>query len=240
MNREYIKITKPSAIPDSNIQIKRLDDRFWKEWIFFHLLSFYHKHDKERLRKELIDEQTKNHPRVERRIAKFVRNHLNRYDPHFTTHGFLVFGEPTNDADVEGNYDIVIARSNWNRKFYFECKNLDKKQDLINKYVYVKTKHRTDGGVYRYFNGKYAQDQDFGGMIGFVLDGDILLIRDKIIKKLAEPFDTSPNGDLKKTVLNSIQSNDFTFDSIHTRKGRDFTIHHLLLKFSPTVQVSAD
>ena len=99
-----------------------------------------------------------------------------------------------------------------------------------NEYVYVKNNSKTDGGVYRYFNGKYAQGQDFGGMIGFVLNGKVNDIKDKIQLKLKDPFDVTPEGDLQSVADNSIENNDFTFTSTHVRKSKNFLIYHILFR----------
>ena len=51
------------------------------------------------------------------------------------------------------------------------------------------------------------------------------------VNKLKDKFDTTPDGDLKQINLDTIQSNPFTFDSIHIRDGLDFTLHHILFEF---------
>jgi hypothetical protein len=235
MDREYIKINKPSPLPNYNNHLRELHDDLWKKWVFYHLLSFYRNCNKADLNQIIQLEKIKEYPRTEREIAKFIRNYL-RNDRLFDLN-FGVFGEVTNDEDFEGSYDIVVNNTYWKNEFHFECKNLDTSQGLINKYVYCKIypkgkSPKMDGGIYRYFNGKYAQNQNFGGMIGFVLNGDIQSIKTKIIDKIESPFDNSPEGDLKYTLDNSIMQNDFTFDSIHSRFDIDFTLHHLLLDFT--------
>lgn len=232
MEREYIRVKKPTTpFPFDTRQLKNLDDEFWKGWVFYYLLDFYKNHDNIELKSKIEVEKKKKYPRIEREIAKFVRVKLNGKKA-FVSH-FYAFGENTNDEDVEGNYDITIHSTNWKgRNFHFECKNLDDKQDLVNKYVCYNQGHSTfDGGVYRYFNGKYAQSLDFGGMIGFVLEGEVLDIKNKIIKKLQEKFDTTPEGDLISVSDDSIEENDFTFDSKHSRNNKEFQIHHLLFDF---------
>jgi len=234
MNREYIKINKPVSFPDYTNKLRELDDDFWKKWIFFYLLLFYTNFNNQDLVDKIIEEQTKKYPRPERLIAKYIRNYL-RNNPAFDLH-FDIHGEVTNDEDIEGNYDILITNTYWKNKFYFECKNLNSKQDLVNKYVYSKIypknkSPQNDGGVYRFFNGKYAQKQNFGGMLGFVLEGDINEIKAKIIKKLDTKFDVTPEGDLKGILDNSIYENVFTFNSIHNRNENSFIIHHLLFEF---------
>lgn len=231
MEREYIKIKKPSPLPSTIHLLKNLDDEFWKNWVFFHLLSFYKNFDRKMLEEKINTERAKSSPRIEREIAKFLRLYLknNRlFDFHFD-----VFGEITNDEDVEGNYDILINNTYWKNGFFFECKNLNESQDLVNKYVsYNKGGGVYDGGVYRYFNGKYAQNQNFGGMIGFILSGDNNIIKGKIQEKLKEKFDITAQGDLISIEDNSIETNEFTFDSNHTRFETTFLIHHILFNLT--------
>ncbi len=230
MEREYIRIKKPSPLPDYTSLQRKLNDKVWKEMVLYHLLMFYKHYDIDELKNIIISEKKEAHPRVERIIAKYLRKYLKnnrKFDLQFD-----VYGEVTNDEDIEGNYDIVISNTYWENKYYFECKNLKDTTDLINKYIYCKINKNgekiSDGGIYRYFNGKYAQNQNFGGMIGFVLAGTIAEIKSRIINKLDTPFDISPEGDLKRTRDKSIEGNEFTFTSIHSRFGEDFTIDHLL------------
>lgn len=232
MGREYIRIKKPAPLPFDTRQLKILDDEFWKNWVFYFLLDFYKNYDSAELRYKIEEEKKKQYPRTEREIAKFIRLKL-KVNREFGFN-FSVKGEETNDENVEGNYDITIHNTYWNNQdFYFECKNLDGGQDLVNKYVYChKGKNVYDGGVLRYFNGKYAQNSTFGGMIGFILDGDSNNIKTEILRKLNEKFPISPEGDLISIKDNSIEENPFTFDSLHSRQNKEFTIHHLLFDFT--------
>ena len=238
MRREYIRITKPAPLPDYMPLLKELDDNFWKKWVFFHLLTFYQNYDSIELKKKIETERKKSYPRIEREIAKYLRIKLND-DRTFGYH-FKAFGENTNDEDVEGNYDITIHSTNWKSKdFHFECKNLNSEQDLVNKYVCYNTYKKDsnsqnvfDGGVLRYFNGKYAKNLNFGGMIGFVLEGDTLDIKNQITTKLNENLITTPEGDLLRILDNSIDQNNFTFDSYHNRNNSEFLIHHILFTFT--------
>ncbi len=234
MAREYIKITIPSPLPNYIPHLKELDDSLWKKWVFYHLLKFYQNYDSVELKQKVEREREKSFPRVEREIAKFLRIKLND-DETFGYH-FTAIGENTNDEEVEGNYDVTIHSTNWKSKnFHFECKNLNGSQDLVNKYVCYNTYKKTsinddiyDGGVLRYFNLKYAQNSSFGGMIGFILEGNILDAKNKIIAKLNQNLTTSPEGDLLRILDSSIFLNDFTFDSYHNRFNSEFIIHHLL------------
>jgi hypothetical protein len=238
MEREYIRIKKPAPLPFDTRQLKTLDDEFWKNWVFYYLFHFYQNFDSIELKTKIEQEKKKQYPRTEREIAKFVRLQL-RANREFGLN-FSVKGEETNDENVEGNYDITIHNTYWkNQDFYFECKNLDGSQNLTNKYVCYNTYKKDtnnenifDGGVLRYFNGKYAQSLVFGGMIGFVLEGDSTEIKNNLVTKLNEKLSTTPEGDLIKITDRSIGGSNFTFDSLHRRLDKEFTIHHLLFDFT--------
>lgn len=236
MGREYIRLPKSAPFPFDIRQMKVLDDDVWKNEIFYHLLSFYQNFDSNELKEKIKREKEKTNPRTEREIAKYIRLNLNA-NKKFGYH-FYAFGENTNDEDIEGNYDVTIHSSNWeNKNFHIECKNLDKSPTLVNKYVctdiYPTNKpKKKDGGVYRFFNGKYAQNLNFGGMIGFVIGGNLIDNKTKIISKLKEKFDITPEGDLVDIKDNSIEGNDFTFTTNHIRLNTEFSIHHILFDFT--------
>ncbi len=238
MEREYIKIKKPSPLPSYTHYLKELNDGEWKNWIFYHLLQFYRLYDNIELQHKIENERKKTNPRIEREIAKYIRLWLAN-DMEFDSH-FQASGEKTNDEKIEGNYDITITNTYWrNKDFYFECKNLDGSKDLTDKYVYYNTYKKNvvgesvfDGGVIRYFNGKYAQKMDFGGMIGFVLSGEVINIKNEIVQRLNNKFHITPEGDLLNVLENSIEENDFTFDSYHKRLGSEFILHHLLFNLA--------
>lgn len=238
MEREYIKISKPSSPfhTDTNV-LKTLDSAFWKKWIFYHILLFYKNFDKVQINKIIATEKLNAHSRVEDAIAKYIRDYL-KNSREFSMQGFLAKGGILNDENTKGIYDISILHSFWKNNdtevnFNFECKNLDSTQDLVNKYVYYNQGNsKFDGGVYRYFNGKYSVDHNFGGMIGFVLEDNITSLKSKIFLKLRDKFDTTPDGDLLNILDNSIENNVFSFDSVHTRSNEEFILHHLLFDFS--------
>ena len=69
-------------------------------------------------------------------------------------------------------------------------------------------------------------------MIGFVIEGNVADIKNKIVEKLKNRFDITPEGDLLSVVNSSIEKNEFTFDSNHKRFDNEFLIHHLLFDFT--------
>ncbi|HEX8575692.1 MAG TPA: hypothetical protein VF677_05300 [Flavobacterium sp.] len=238
MEREYIRIKEPVPLPFDTRQLRTLDDKFWKNWVFYYLIDFYKNHDNAELEIKIEEEKKKKKSDIEDLIAIYIRRNL-RENKRFGLQGFKVAGGINNDLEIKGLYDISILHSYWDKEFHFECKNLDGSPNLINKYVCYNTYKKDtynenifDGGVLRYFNGKYAQNLVFGGMIGFVLAGDSIKIKNSLVTKLNEKLNTTPEGDLIKITDNSIEGNDFTFDSLHKRLKKEFTIHHLLFDFT--------
>ena len=236
MDREYVIVKSPPLFPRDSEVLRQLDSGFWQSYIFYHFLKFYKDHNIEELKIKIKIESEKPISNIEKLIAKYIRKYL-RSNRDFNLH-FDVNGESETDTDIVGFYDIKISNTYWRENdkkkyFPFECKNLtlDSKKNHIAEYVFVN--YKKDGGVYRYFNGKYAQKQNFGGMLGFVLEGEVDIIKDKIIERLKLPFETTPQGDLiaDGILLNSIEDNNFTFNSIHKRFDGDFTLHHMLFDF---------
>ena len=236
-HREYIKNTKPSPLPNYTHLLNELDDEFWKKWVFYYLLNFYQNYDQTELNEKIETERKKPMSNIEDLIAVYIRNYF-RKNRLIELQGFKIVGGINNDLDIKGLYDISFLHSYWNKDFHFECKNLDNSQDLVNKYVcYNKGNSIFDGGVLRYFNGKYAQNSNFGGMIGFIIEGDVLNIKSKIIKKITDKFNVTPEGDLLRIIDESISHNNFSFDSFHKRLDNEFIIHHLLFNFSQSSKI---
>lgn len=131
-----------------------------------------------------------------------------------------------------GRLDIRIIHG-YIREVYFalECKRLRWKfpggqfSSLAGEYV--------TEGMYRYFNGKYAQGLDKGGMLGYVMDDGIdNAIEDvrKAVEKRRTELHMKPHGTLcKSSIVNSKQVK----ETVH--KDDKFTIYHVFL---PTKSVS--
>ena len=221
MGKEYIKIRneKPTTPFSKNRDVlKTMNEEFWKSWIFYYLLYFYENFDKIKLKQKI---EIENITRVEKAISDSLSKYLKNNTEFDRDIGFKINREVQSESDKESYYDIKIEHSCWEKMFCFECKNLDGKLRLNKEYI--------NNGVYRYFNGKYAPNQNFGGMIGYVLNGDCMTIKEKIQEKLRKKFDTSPDGDLKR--MEKLDDNPFAFNSFHSRFGSEFVIHHLLFDF---------
>lgn len=124
-----------------------------------------------------------------------------------------------------GYSDIKIDIAASGRYFAFECKRLDDKigkSSLQQKYI--------DDGLNRFIIGKYAEEDDFGGMVGFIVTGKIENIVLDMKKKVKNYYFVRSYGFL----LNRFCDNCLTsFQSKHERKNRLGNIHiyHLFLDF---------
>lgn len=234
--REYIKLPETKPLSDSRSELRELNDEAWKNHIFSHLLRFYKEADFKEIITAIQAEKSKKRSNIEDVIKKKIKKWLNN-DPRFNMHEFIINREPSADGNVDGFYDLKFEHSQWKPKYFaFECKNLGTKETSINEYVYNKISN--DGGVYRYVICKYAAEIDFGGMIGFILEGNECDIIPKIIAKLHRTFDDNEIGKLaeKGIIENSIAGNPNTFDSIHLRRQKDkrknqkFKLHHIVFE----------
>jgi hypothetical protein len=240
MEREYIRLPKLGYMPDSSSKKRELDDSFWINLVHYHLLKFYTAHNPSELKSYIIINSHKSKRKhIEDNIKDYIKYWFEKYDKLIFRQGIVLNLEPKVKYNNVGFYDLKFQHSDWvnleteKLKYYcFECKNLYSKKNYIDEYVLNSAKD--DGGVFRYFNGKYAQEQSFGGLLGFILDDNIDVIKKNIIDKLRTTFTLSKDGTLMKDgiIMNSIENNSFTFDSLHMRNGETFRLHHFLFKLS--------
>lgn len=242
--RNYIKLPALKPMSDSRKILSLMSDETWKQYIFHFLLKYY----KEVKEKEVItlikSENQKSRANIETAIKKDIRLRLKNC-PVFDRHEFTINLEPSTEGYSEGFYDLKFEHSQWRKKYFsFEAKNLGKTKSMsssksINEYVYIKEKEREDGGMYRYFTGKYACEMKFGGMMGFIV-GKIENPIVALIDKIYSVYDNNLVGKLtkEKIIKNSISGNHNTFDSIHlrqnikTKQDEEFWLHHILMDFT--------
>lgn len=97
-------------------------------------------------------------------------------------------------------------------KFIVECKRL---RTGDKKYI--------DEGLQRFINLDYAQGDEYAGMIGFVISGDINIICTKLHSKISS---------LEHTTYTSSVSDIPNFNSMHVRKNKtSIEIYHLFFEF---------
>lgn len=140
------------------------------------------------------------------------------------SHELNVAGEET------GRIDLKFYHGHKEHVYYsIECKRLrvarkdGSTASLASEYV--------KEGMFRYFNGQYAVDLGKGGMLGYVMDGDIPKARGNVVASIERNRKTLRMKSTASAKMSSILPNDLRiFDTSHTQSsGRPFTIHHLLL-----------
>jgi hypothetical protein len=240
--KSYIRIGTSYDFPKSIPEIRNLDDNFWKNCIFSYLLTYYSEVDNKEIQQLIaIERQKTTNAEIETTIKKHIKKWF-RKNVKFQNEGFLFDDEPSSEGEKQGYYDLKFQHSFWNNTktyFAFECKNLGVSR-FIDEYVYTVSKKKIDGGMYRFFINKYAVNQIFGGMIGFVIDKTDEPIVEKLIEKITSVYTPDFIGGLvgDKIVRQSVFNNTNTFDSIHARKTatlnseEEFRIHHLIMNFT--------
>lgn len=251
VTRGYVKVPATQPLPTSVEEQQNLSDEAYKKHIFKYLLEFYQSLDTQEVWDKIIASENRNPDKHKERegIIRDLIERKSRKNKEFTRAGFRVNAESNSEGKQKGHYDLKFEHSYWQEEkedeiipkfFVFECKCLAKgaSKHTVAEYVFVDNKTKTDGGVYRFLlDDKYATEQDFGGMIAFVLNGNtedfISKIKDALKNLKDKGLDFGhliPNGIIDK----SIEENSFTFDSIHTRKnGEQITLHHIIFDFTP-------
>lgn len=245
--KSYIKLPGIKNLPDSSIRKRQISDDGWKKYIFFIILKYYKDINKSEVFLIIQKEIEKKPSQIEKKLKEHIYNwfkQVKKLDKRIGIWGFILNLEPSSEG-FEGYYDLKFQHSDWNKYFVFEAKNLGEIKSIkystsINEYVYLKTKDREDGGMFRFMINKYACDIDFGGMLGLIVGNT----NDKIVKRLTERikfiYKNSNEGKLtgKEIIFNSISNNINTFDTIHLRKNHltqleeEFRLHHIIMDFT--------
>ncbi|NLU37614.1 MAG: hypothetical protein GXX78_01830 [Bacteroidales bacterium] len=228
-------------LPKSVPSLRKLDDQTWKNCIFSYLLTYYRDTDSQTIQDIIAIERQRPIAEIEKAIKKHIRRWFDNNEK-FQYEGFILNNESSSEGVKEGYYDLKFEHSYWNNPktyFAFECKNLGASR-LIDEYVYAESTKKIDGGMYRFFIGKYGITQHFGGMIGFIIEKTNEPIIEKLIEKIISVYVPNSDGELVggKIARQSIFDNTNTFDSIHARKNissninEEFRLHHLIMDFT--------
>jgi len=246
---EFFKLPEPDKRNEE--QVKKLkeyidtqspkNDDFWLNKIFCYLFKFYNSNAGEQYASKSEDQ-----------IKKCMQNWFLE-DEDFQGIFSLNLETRCQGTEQEGYDDIKFQSQFWcnGRKFFvIECKNLNLKQQSIKEYIFLtKTKKKgikyEDGGLYRFITNKYAANQDYGGMIGFVQEGNIQCIKETLKSKIRNLQLTTHSGMKYGQLINSpllgkaITGNRNTFQSDHVRwdKTTDtikpaIHMYHILFDFT--------
>lgn len=168
----------------------------------------------------------------ETRITKLLR-HQYAYDPIIKQLPFRVLRELTIDDPVTGDelgrIDLCLLHGNDEQVYFaYECKRLNvtfpsgKYESLAGEYVGA-------DGIGCFILQKYARGQNHGGMIGYVLDGEIERAKNAIGDRLASArVDVALRSDglLSSTLA---PQNDRLQETRHEIDNVEFAVFHLFL-----------
>ncbi|MCK6527692.1 hypothetical protein L6R50_09050 [Myxococcota bacterium] len=157
------------------------------------------------------------------RAEKRIRRSMFRIDPQYQV-------MELETGEVEGRIDICVS-AGFDEEVFFalECKRLnvqgaDGKIDVqASKYV--------QGGMVRFVTGPYARAQRHGGMVGYVMDGDVqhaMAVVEKAIgdHRVALCIPTPDSWGPSPYCEIHPESK----ESLHQPNGRDLRLHHLFLR----------
>lgn len=168
---------------------------------------------------------------ITQRFCAHLRNNKNR-----SLHFFRIDWESyelDEEAQVTGRIDLKFSQG-FDERVYFsiECKRLRVKyrqqfKSLAGDYV--------EKGMYRYFNGQYAYDLDQGGMLGYVMDGNIDVAVNDVeaaIEKRRSSLYMEENETLK---VSSCITSKQVKETLHKYgPTKRFTIYHVFLPMNIT------
>ncbi|HED38362.1 MAG TPA: hypothetical protein ENI76_08990 [Ignavibacteria bacterium] len=235
--RSYIKLPPVKPMPDSKLRTRQFTDYMWINYVNHIILRYYKEVDTNEIKLIIKTELSKQQAKIEDKIKEHIYSWIKK-DKRIGLWEFILTLESKSDS-FKGFYDMKFSHSQWKKYFVFEAKNLGKikttkSYTLINEYVYVNTKDRKDGGMYRFMTKKYATKINFGGMIGFVV-GEV---KGNIIKDLTDKIQSVYRGKINgklidmKIELSSIEENENTFTTFHLRNGEKFNLYHILMYFN--------
>jgi len=137
-----------------------------------------------------------------------------------------------NSGEELGRIDLRFTSAYQAREdvyFAFECKRLNvisngKFQSLAGKYV--------KEGMMRFVVGQYAQALNCGGMLAYVMDGNLPSARkavDAAVRRRCSKLCIAAPTGLRRSVLS--KSGCQIDETVHALGSRSFTLYHLLVKF---------
>ena len=250
---DYIIVPKTEQLPTNTNVLRQINDQVWKNHIFSYLMRYCKEVDKKEVAEIIKQEKAKKRSNIESEIKKHIKKWFNsKRNISFWLSGIKLKRETHSESYLEGFIDLEFFHSYWgnepciHKSLPFECKNIEaetksKLNASVKEYIYNPSKN--DGGVYRYLIKKYSPEQDFGGMIGFLLSGNLQKAMDKITNEL-EALDISDKHIGKLTdigiVINSIAGNRNTFDSTHNCYNYENKIHSTILLHHIIIDLQTD
>lgn len=158
-------------------------------------------------------------------ISSYLFKHINEIWKTIEDCSYTPIPEyPDEDEIKKGTpfrIDFCFVEWDYNILFRIECKLLEEKTGYISQYV--------DNGISRYLSGKYGKDATYGGMLGYIRNGNKVVIINAIIDKT-----NMISGIIEKMKISSkVGDIGDHYTSIHSRNSPlgPILIHHLFLIF---------
>ena len=163
-------------------------------------------------------------------VDLFLKEYSSRRYFHAMAYQFAPFGKNAKgESHVKGYIDFALLLDR-SRILYlaYECKRLNVAfrggmESLAGKYV--------KDGVMRYVSERYGENLPFGCMLGYVMDGDIEIAKQKVgkaIRSVRNPNAALENGPTDLAPVGSF----IRFATIHKRSGgKRIEIRHTMLQF---------
>ena len=168
-------------------------------------------------------------------LCRYLRRNRNSCDLPFQIHTQLVELDPSAGED-QGRMDIVFSPLVPREDVYFslECKRLNVIKDG---HVRPYTAEYITHGMLRFIRGQYAAQMRHGGMLGYVLDGNVeqaIKNVSNLIRSRHKELKMSPPGDVSPS---SVLPDDSRLkETSHTRhsSSENFLIHHIFAGGAPS------
>lgn len=161
---------------------------------------------------------------INRRFCEDLRREKDRRRLPFRISPESSETDPISGKEI-GRIDIRFIHGYRERVYFaFECKRLRINRTTPNTHAYV-----GEDGMMCFVGGKYAGNLDSGGMIGYVMDGDVpraIAAVSKVINQKSKELCLVTGT--RMTVSNMIPDESVT-ETYHTITTRHFTIYHLFL-----------
>lgn len=158
----------------------------------------------------------------------------------------VIYEAKTDNQENEGIYDLNFKSPLWSanqKHFAVENKILQEKitesyKEYIYKPIAESSRKYDNGGMFRFLSNKYAQEQNYGGMIAFIKKGNVGEIKTNLFSKIKDlkiPNKDSFYGELINPQLLDLKIHNFdnSFQTNHIRKdGTEIHLIHLLFDFT--------
>lgn len=135
-----------------------------------------------------------------------------------------------NTLTLEQRTDMEIASNHHQHNFVIECKNLTHAET---RYVHGRIKNGTyeHDGLEKFVDLTYAETDDEGAMLSFIVDGTPSFIARSLSQKVQKFY---PASDCARLILKQCNGWSLSFQSSHICiNGKEFRLYHIFYDLTP-------